>query len=176
MLNQLQQLGAASHREIPARWAQIVEDANRERARRYLPLIRFVLTGSRVEAYVNRGAWVADCPNCNGGIAVSPDWPACACLDCGHVYEALVPDVAMIEAATVLLERRKQRFQNWYPQHEPIVALQAENKVHDLDDSLAWEGHELVHHEFVHAFPEYAPTALPLRPGDLNLALPTGGV
>jgi len=40
-------------------------------------------------AYVNGGRWVANCPHCNSGIAVHPDWRYAACLDCLHTYAAI---------------------------------------------------------------------------------------
>lgn len=134
-LNQLHQLGAASHRELPDVWRTHLARTNDQRRLRHLPPIDLVPQDVAVDAYVNRGAWVADCV-CNGGMAVSPEWPWCCCLDCGRVYAVNVPDQAQILAATVLLERRPEAKQNWYPADEPIRLLQAENKVAGLDDSV----------------------------------------
>lgn len=170
-LNQLQQLGAPTHDLLPARWQQIVGDANAERALRHLPLIELRWTGELLHAYVNRGAWVADCPHCNGGVAVSAEWSPCACLDCGRIYLALVPDDVVIAAATALLERRPINNQNWVPQTEPIVVLQAENEAHGLS------AHPGADHQdpFGYLLPAAVDTHGPaLRPGDLNLALGPG--
>mgnify|MGYP001614536268 CR=1 FL=1 len=39
-----------------------------------------------VEAYVSDGRWVADCPECNDGIACWDQNTRGACMGCGHVY------------------------------------------------------------------------------------------
>lgn len=78
-------------------------------------------------AYVNHGRWVADCPECAGGIACSPDNPEACCLDCGHTYAVSFPkpkDVARAEAA--LAGRGARRNQNWHPDAESVKRLEAE--------------------------------------------------
>lgn len=132
ILNALHQLGAPSHEDLPARWAQAVAAANEQRSARSLPPIELREVGATVAAYVNHGRWVADCL-CNGGMAVSPEYPQCACLDCGRVYDVAVPDAKAIDAATVLLERRPEPFRNWRPAIEAVAVLQAENAAHGLD-------------------------------------------
>ncbi len=173
LLNQLQQLGAPNHEALPARWQQILDKANAERALRGLLLLEFVVTNTLVPAYVNRGAWVADCAdrNCNGGIAVSPDWALCCCLDCGRIYVPLVPDDVVIAAATVLLERRPAQNQNWVPAREPIKVLQAENYVHGYDTTLA-EDLDMGRMLLPAAMEQRSPA---LHAGNLNLALTEGG-
>lgn len=168
--NQLLQLGAPSHDAIPARWMAILDDGNVERRRRSLPLVGFSdrVVGS-APAYVNLGRWVADCPACRGGIAVSPDWPLCCCLDCGRIYEALIPDDAQIAAATELLERRAKHEQNWYPADEPIRLLQAENDLHGLDDTITTDGDVYDQPRFL--LPSTLRPVGELRVGSLNLPL-----
>lgn len=168
LLNQLQQLGAASHREIPGRWQAIVAAANFERRLRHLPEIEFAYTNGRVPAYVNRGAWVADCPNCNGGIAVSPEWTLCCCLDCGRIYDALVPPDDVVAAATVLLECRPVSKQNWIPATEQIAVLQAENIVHGLAAAIELDENTAAR------FPVLTTGANALLAGDFPLSLLAG--
>lgn len=84
--------------------------------------------GTPVVAYINEGRWVADCPECNGGIAVWPGMPDACCYDSGHVWTVTFPAVAEIGQAEALLEHRAEpRTRNWIPAAETIDDLKAEN-------------------------------------------------
>jgi hypothetical protein len=79
-------------------------------------------------ARVNHGRWIADCPQCLGGIALEPEWPEVGCLECAHWFAAIaVPiDRADIEAA---LKVRPRVNQNWTP-GETVTRLRQENDQH----------------------------------------------
>ena len=88
-------------------------------------------TGQRhaggIAAYINHSRWVADCPNCNAGIACHPGVSDAVCLECGERYRVAFPrDREGIEA--VLLQRRKAN-RHWYP-GETIDDLRRENEAH----------------------------------------------
>jgi len=84
-----------------------------------------------VQAYVNHGRWVADCPMlaCYGARMVSDTHPM-QCGSCGGgPYRVLFPQQrAAIEA--VLLKRPDDRNQNWAG--ETLAALRAENRAHGV--------------------------------------------
>jgi len=63
--------------------------------------IRVTADDRTLVAYVNGGRWVANCPHCNSGIAVHPDWRYAACLDCLHTYTAITfpSDLVAVEDA-----------------------------------------------------------------------------
>lgn len=81
-------------------------------------------------AYVNEARWVADCPNCNGGIAASPRSPIGACLDCGYIYAIAFPDEKTISDVEDILGERPAKNRNWYPQRESVEFLAIENEAH----------------------------------------------
>lgn len=78
-------------------------------------------------AYVNEGRWLVDCPRCNNGIPVSPDWSIAGCRACGRVYSAVVfpSEFHIIEA---LLHERDFEHQQWKP-GESVKALRDENEL-----------------------------------------------
>lgn len=87
-----------------------------------------------VEAYVNGGRWVANCPNCNGGIACDPDISEGCCTDCGFVYTVAFPHPNTVRGAeTVLLKREDLQNMNWLPHKEEISDLKAENASRGFD-------------------------------------------
>lgn len=82
-------------------------------------------------AYINHNRWVADCPECNGGIDCSPDLPKGCCLDCGLVYVLDFPSKReREEAEAVLSERRQPANRNW-DRHkgEKVDRLKTENRL-----------------------------------------------
>jgi len=91
--------------------------------------------GRTLNAYVNHSRWVADCPVCNGGLAVNPDMPSGCCLDCGTVYTIRFPtDPDAVERT--LCERPNLTNRNWQP-GETVDKLISENIIHSvqpLDD------------------------------------------
>lgn len=95
----------------------------------------------RVEAYVNYGQWVAECPSGDGGAIQASRSEPFMCPECwnalwgGQWLEVVYPpNKAAIEA--VLLRRPKvrneYRTRNWLP-GETVAALNAENAAHGLE-------------------------------------------
>ena len=80
--------------------------------------------------YASAGRWVADCPECNGGIACWKDNPQGACLSCGRIYPIRFPK-GWETAGRLLDDRPKQRQRNWLP-GEPVSHLAAENTAHGI--------------------------------------------
>lgn len=91
--------------------------------------------GQRPKAYVNQGRWVADCPNCNGGIAVSMTDATGACFDCGSIYVINKPNANQIARAEFLLSvRLLDRNRNWdRHRDEDLDDLAAQNIANGLD-------------------------------------------
>lgn len=81
-----------------------------------------------VAAYVNQGRWVADCPNCGGGMFTEPGWPRGCCLDCGTSYQVKHPAERTVAAAEKALLARPVSHRNWNPQTETPARLAAENR------------------------------------------------
>jgi Zn ribbon nucleic-acid-binding protein len=101
-----------------AHWAQFLFD------RRFG---RVPVKDARVlTAYVSDNRWVANCPECNGGIAAWDENPHGCCLDCGHVYVVKFPkDYKIAEA---LLLQRPPEHRHWMAHlGEPVANLAAEN-------------------------------------------------
>jgi hypothetical protein len=69
----------------------------------------------KVTAYVNFSRWVANCPECNGGIACWPEHKQGCCLDCGHVYRVVFPSRPQVELATTALLRVPAKQRHWRP-------------------------------------------------------------
>lgn len=89
--------------DLEAHWKQWAD-------RRQLPLRTRPGT---VAAYVNDGRWVADCPECNGGIACDPDYDRGCCLDCGTITKIRFPAQDDIDAAVWALGVRPPDGRNW---------------------------------------------------------------
>lgn len=99
--------------------------------------LRLVEDDRVLPAYVNLGRWVADCPECNGGIAVEtvtvqgPNVGEGCCLDCGHRYTIAVPNG--YEAAEKVLGQRPAANRNWRPDRgETTDELEYENRIKGL--------------------------------------------
>lgn len=64
-------------------------------------------SSASVHMYVNRGRWVADCPECRAGVSTGRRWTEARCFGCGAVYAGpqvvWPPDFDALERA--LLER-----------------------------------------------------------------------
>ena len=107
-------LRARTVEQVRARWRETLARHNVEvREAAGLPLLSLTDDNRSVAAYVNHGRWVADCPNCAGGIACWAENPHGCCLDCFHVYRVLFPDDRHeVEAA---LEARPVKNRNWRP-------------------------------------------------------------
>jgi hypothetical protein len=80
-----------------------------------------------LHAYVNHGRWVADCPRCNGGVALWQEHDQGCCLDCGTIYNRITwpsqKDIAMVEKALSLQPIYEER--NWNPKVEKAKQLVA---------------------------------------------------
>jgi hypothetical protein len=99
-----------------------------------------VAAGPKVNARVNRGRWLADCPFCTGAELVLGDDAVFMCLSCGNqesggkfllVKFPTSGDVPEIEAA---LMKRPERFRNWTPGLESLDDLIAENRAHGIGE------------------------------------------
>jgi hypothetical protein len=120
--------GGSTPAEVRRRWDIILARGNAERRARGMPPVVLVADARIVAAYVNHGRWVADCPECGGGIGGWPASPDGACLDCGHVYAvAYPPDWNRAED---LLGRRPPRHRHWRcDRGETVTELEAEDEV-----------------------------------------------
>lgn len=85
--------------------------------------------GTEVDAYINHGRWVADCPNCNGAELVAPG-VTMICGSCGAEHIVKLPrNRKKIEE--VLEVRGEKRLMNWSPGETP-ADLVAENIDHGI--------------------------------------------
>lgn len=117
--------GGADAREIRRRWRDFIEQNGAPERDDERSLEQ---TNEVVAAYINHGRWVADCPNCNGGIAAWAENDACCCLDCGRVYHAVFPSTRKRDKVeAILLERPSGAYMNWNPDRESIADLKAES-------------------------------------------------
>jgi hypothetical protein len=93
---------------------------------------------AKVEARVNNGQWMANCPllGCAGAETVDPDWPLFVCTGCGcGPFEVIFPkERKAIEAA--LVKRPVLRTREWFP-HESAADLQRENAEHADEIAMA---------------------------------------
>lgn len=96
-----------------ARVVQVISQAN-------LPTGRNL---TAVDAYVNHGRWVADCP-CNGGELVTPGVDM-VCGSCGMTSTVKFPTVKKRGDIDGLLEKRPVFNQNW--RDEDLADLLGEN-------------------------------------------------
>lgn len=89
------------YRALALRWA----------AKKGKPLTR---SGDPLHAYIARGRWIAECPNCSSGIAVHPEWPFAACLGigCHRFYETIEIPGEWNDIEEALLERH-MKDQHW---------------------------------------------------------------
>lgn len=86
-------------------------------------------SGQKVLAYINHGAWCADCP-CGAGLSGDPEWRHGRCFGCGAVHEIVFPDnYKQLEAALVVRPKRANR--NWNL-NETLDVLIAENIEHGI--------------------------------------------
>jgi hypothetical protein len=65
-----------------------------------------------LQAYVNAGIWVADCPHCNSGIAIHPEWSFASCLGCLRTFADIAIPTDWKDIEAVLVERPQQN-QHW---------------------------------------------------------------
>lgn len=86
-------------------------------------------------ARVDHGRWLADCPACNAGIALTPGVAEAFCFGsgCGHRFTNITwPDEASVdEIERTLRARPKVATRNWLPT-ETVDDLKAENLARKL--------------------------------------------
>lgn len=134
--DQREMIGYARHQtveDVEAAWeAWAAEHGFGVRRRRGDYSTEFRTSRKVVKAYVSGGKWVADCPGCNGGIAVWPDNPRGACLDCGTIYRVDHPSAADAERAIELLSVRPDPVTRSWHRHQGETAddLARENDVY----------------------------------------------
>jgi len=95
-----------------------------------------------LEAYVNRGMWVAEC-QCKNALALAPiagaviegvDWPkdpsVFDCRNCGQTHSVMMPvQRAEIEAILIV---RPEPSRNWFT-YETVADLRIENALHSKE-------------------------------------------
>lgn len=86
-------------------------------------------TRRQVKSYVSGGKWIADCPDCNGGIACWIENPRGACLDCGTIFRVNHPSQGEADRAEELLCARPDPATRSWHRHlgETIEDLEREN-------------------------------------------------
>lgn len=91
-----------------------------------------------VEAFVNYGRWVVQCPACRSAQVGNPEDPRFFCTGCsnevvGHRWVAVVypPVPVRREIERELLRRPIDAVMNWHP-GESLDELRAENEIHGV--------------------------------------------
>lgn len=83
-----------------------------------------------IEAYVNHGRWIAECPDCHGAQLACRTDPRFMCNECGNVAVGKLwrPVIWPANAQGIenLLQGRPTANQNWYPD-ESKTGLAIEN-------------------------------------------------
>ena len=93
--------------------------------------------GPPVEARINQGRWLADCPFCSGAELIEPETPEFMCWSCGNAKNGgrfvvvSVPATRQREEIERLLSSRPADNQNWNP-GEDMAFLVAENVLHGI--------------------------------------------
>jgi len=68
-----------------------------------------------VVPYINESRWVADCLNCNGGMACWDQNPSACCLTCGWLFEVNWQPPAERSEIVRMLAVREAKHRNWDP-------------------------------------------------------------
>lgn len=124
--------------QVRGAWAAHIEEKLRRGQMPFgedLTISDFVPSNRHLKAYVNEGRWVADCPRCNGGIAVWAGMPDAACYDCGRIFSDIKfpKDRDRVRAERVLSKRKSTRRMHWDPDNESVEDLKVENAVQGVD-------------------------------------------
>lgn len=112
--------------------AALLADRLDDKGHRSVPLAP---KGEAVEAYVNEGRWVVDCPTCAGAQLACLSDPRFMCNECGNAevggrFRPVVLPVARTrEALARILEPRPTANQHWRP-GETLADLRRENRAH----------------------------------------------
>jgi hypothetical protein len=91
--------------EVIAYWDSFLERSGRVR----------VMDQRELTPYINHSRWLADCPECNGGMACWEANPYACCLDCGHQFSIRWQEGGERAAAIRLLAGYPDRHRNWDP-------------------------------------------------------------
>jgi hypothetical protein len=83
-------------------------------------------------AHVSEGRWVADCPCCNAGIAIHPEWPNAYCFGCHAAFSDIRIPSDWPEVERLLMLRPVPRNRN-FRRHESVVHLIHENVAHGVE-------------------------------------------
>jgi hypothetical protein len=92
-----------------------------------------------IEARVDHGRWLCDCPNCNGAELVTQDDPIFLCLTCGNsqvegrFLKVIFPNANTRREIEALLVDRPLMNRNWNI-GETIADLAAENAAHGIPE------------------------------------------
>lgn len=122
--------GGTTPDEVRQTWRILLARINQDRYGRGLDRLDLVDDDRPLVAYVNHGRWVADCPECGGGIGAWVEMADAACLDCAHVYRITFPTVKRRKAGEALLDvRREPKHRNWRPDAEDVARLRTENEL-----------------------------------------------
>lgn len=84
-------------------------------------------------ARVDSNSWLSDCPSCNAGVAIEPEWGIACCFSCGAVFRNIVvPDAETREQIEdALLARPFAPVRTWLPT-ESVADLHEQNLVRGL--------------------------------------------
>ena len=118
------------------------------------PAYRLTKSRKRPRAYVSAGRWVADCPECSGGIAAWAEHPRGCCLDCGTIYTLRFPsEEERRDAEKVLMARPDDATRSWFcHQGETVADLKGENLIRG--ERLGPEDETLMPPDRIHTEPE----------------------
>lgn len=77
--------------------------------------LRVTKSNKKVEAYINHGRWIGDCPECPAAQIVDPDDPRMLCPNCGGGWFTVVfpPPKKKAEIEEQLLRVPRQENRNW---------------------------------------------------------------
>ncbi len=118
-------LGARDARELTRRIAQRAGYVLRDGAK------------GEVEARLEHGRWIADCPFCNGAEVVSRQAREFFCLSCGMTANGGQPMRVRFPRERAEIERvlqaRQARNQHWRP-GDTVAELRALNRAHGLPE------------------------------------------
>ncbi len=85
-----------------------------------------------LQARVNCGRWLVDCP-CGAGLAADPDWPLACCPECGLQHPVAWPKTKDKKEIERLLTVRKPVNAHWRT-GETVAGLKRENKANGLKE------------------------------------------
>lgn len=93
-----------------------------------------LVRGPPLEARVDHGRWIVDCPHCKGAECVTLDDPVFLCLSCGNeavggkLYRVKFPPPARRRKLEALLAERPLFGQNWDPSIS-LTRVRTENEI-----------------------------------------------